>query len=120
MAEQTTNLLVFDAACGMYRMSVQLFNGMIRFDRTNTGKAIANLGKHGVTFAEAESIFDDALALETIDNESDPNNEERWVAIGMSNRARVLVAVYTHRGEEIRFISVREAEPSERGEYNEQ
>ncbi len=92
---------------------------MIRFDRTNTGKAIANLGKHGVTFAEAESIFDDAPALETSDNESDPN-EERWVAIGMSNRARVLVAVYTYRGEEIRFISVREAEPSEREEYNEQ
>ena len=92
---------------------------MIRFDRVNPEKAIANLRKHGVTFAEAESIFDDAQALATTDNESDPN-EERWVAIGMSNRARVLLAVYTYRSEEIRFISAREAEPSEREEYNEQ
>jgi uncharacterized DUF497 family protein len=38
--------------------------------------------------------------------------------VGMSALARVLVVVYTYRGENIRIISARKATTNERGEYS--
>jgi uncharacterized protein len=46
----------------------------------------------GVTFEEARAVFEDANALTITDYESDPN-EERFITIGMSAKARVLVVV---------------------------
>jgi hypothetical protein len=78
-------------------------------------KASANLKKHGIHLADAASAFTDERAL-TID---DPTaDEERYVTIGMDVFARVLVVVYTWRGEEtIRLISARKATRSERNQY---
>jgi uncharacterized protein len=78
-------------------------------------KAEANLAKHGVRFADAVIVFSDESAL-TID---DPHpDEERYVTIGIDALARVLVVVWTWRGEEtIRLISARRATPTERRQH---
>jgi len=43
--------------------------------------------------------------------------EERFVTIGMDALGRILVVVYTWRGERLRLISARKATPRERSEY---
>ena len=79
-------------------------------------KASANLRKHGIDFADAATIFEDDSAL-TIEN--DGPDERRFVTMGMDALARVLVVVYTWRGENIRIISARDATPAERRKYQE-
>lgn len=74
-------------------------------------KAAGNLRKHGVSFADAESVFMDPLALHRID--PDAEGEERFVAIGAGSAGHLLVVVYTLRGEAIRLISARRATPVE-------
>lgn len=81
-------------------------------------KAESNYRKHSVRFAEAEPVFEDNFAMTIPDSESDPE-ETRFVSIGMGAKGRVLVVVYAHRGENIRIISARLAEPHERAVYEE-
>jgi uncharacterized DUF497 family protein len=77
-------------------------------------KATINLDKHGVDFADAAAVFDDSNAV-TID---DPDhNEERFVTIGMDAYGRILVVVYTWRGNVIRIISARKATKYEQKQY---
>jgi uncharacterized protein len=71
-------------------------------------KAAGNLRKHGVSFADAETVFMDPLALHRID--PDAEGEERFVAIGGGSAGHL---VYTLRGEAIRLISARRATPVE-------
>ena len=75
----------------------------IEFDRD---KAVANQRKHGVSFDEAISALSDERALSM---EDDSEGEPRWVFVGISARARLLVVVYTLRGDTIRLISARRA-----------
>jgi uncharacterized protein len=82
----------------------------------NRDKATANLRKHGIDFADAVSVFSDDLALTIPDERFD---EERFVTIGLDGFGRVLVVVYTLRGEAIRVISAREASRQERQQYEE-
>ena len=77
-------------------------------------KAASNLRKHDIDFADAVTAFEDELAL-TIDDD-DPN-ERRLVTIGLDALARVLVVVYTWRGQNIRIISARKAGAEERRQY---
>ncbi len=56
-------------------------------------------------FDEAASCLLDTMALVREDNHAE--NESRWILLGMSNQARLLVVVYTLRGESIRLISAR-------------
>lgn len=78
-------------------------------------KAEANLAKHGVRFADAVLVFSDAGAL-TIDHPHP--DEERFVTVGMDALARVLVVVWTWRGETtIRLISARHPTRREREQY---
>ena len=79
-------------------------------------KARANLRKHGVSFADAVAVFADERALTIADEHSD---EERFVTLGMDAFGRVLVVVYTYRGETIRLISARKATVLERQQYQE-
>ena len=79
-------------------------------------KAVSNLRKHGIDFADAATVFEDESAL-TIDD--DDSEEKRFVTIGMDALARVLVVVYAWRDESIRIISARDATPSERRKYEE-
>jgi uncharacterized DUF497 family protein len=77
-------------------------------------KAARNLRKHGVDFADSISALEDELAL-TLDE--DHPHELRFVTIGTDAFARLLVVVYTIRGEKVRIISAREATPRERRQY---
>jgi uncharacterized DUF497 family protein len=77
-------------------------------------KAASNLQKHGVDFADAVGVFDDALAFSMPDD--DPG-EDRFIALGTDTLGRLLVVVYTFRGEKIRIISARRGTSSERRTY---
>ncbi len=75
-------------------------------------KATANLLKHGVDFADAALVLEDDLALTLRD--PDAHDEERWVTMGYDPEQRMLVVVFTWRGERIRLISARKATGEER------
>ena len=87
-------------------------------------KAATNLGKHGIDFADAVSVFSDDLAITTSDERFD---EERFITIGLDALGRLLVVVYTWRDccrrrqavREIRLISARLATRQERRYYEE-
>ncbi len=78
-------------------------------------KATANLHKHGVDFADAGTVLHDEQAI-TIPDES-PDEEDRFVTLGMDALGRVLVVVYTWRKDRARLISARKATPRERRQY---
>ena len=82
-------------------------------------KASQNFRKHGVRFADAVLVLEDPYAVTISVHESEPS-EERWVTLGADAHGRVLVVVYTYRGEDIRLVSARLAEPRERKEYETQ
>ena len=86
------------------------------FEWDEENKAGINFRKHGVRMPEAIPVFDDPYAITIPDEESDPG-EQRFVTLGMGAAGRLLVVVYTWRGENIRIISVRPGEAHERGEY---
>jgi len=79
-------------------------------------KALLNARKHGVQFADAVAALEDDRALTIGDLASD---EERWVTIGLDAFGRVIVLVYTWRGESVRLISARKATTNERRLYEE-
>jgi len=81
-------------------------------------KAAANLRKHTVTFDEAATVFKDIHAA-TI---SDPDHceiEDRYITVGVSRMARILVVIHTDRGDVCRIISARLATAQERNQYEE-
>jgi hypothetical protein len=77
-------------------------------------KAEANLAKHGVDFADAVTALEDDAALTV---EDDSPDEERFVTMGVDALGRILVIVYTWRGENVRLISARKATSRERKQY---
>ena len=79
-------------------------------------KEKANLRKHKVSFAEGESVFSDMLSV-TIPDPDHSIEENRFIDIGISDKNRVLVVVYTEREERIRIVSVRKATKAERKIY---
>ncbi len=78
-------------------------------------KAAANARKHGVSFADAEGVFYDPLAVHAPD--PDAEGEERYVAVGEGSAGVILVVVYTMRGDEVRLISARRPSRSEVKQY---
>jgi uncharacterized protein len=82
----------------------------------DSGKAKANAGKHGVTFEEATTAFDDPRAIDAPDI-VDPT---RFVLIGFSYLANLLFVVHAVRGERIRIISARKAMRAHRVKYEEE
>ena len=82
----------------------------------DSAKAEANRKKHGVSFDEATSVFTDAH----LHMYQDQVHPERFVAIGYSEIARLLVVVHIEEDEEIRLISARKATPHERKIYADQ
>ncbi len=78
-------------------------------------KAATNLKKHGVSFADAEGVFLDPLAIHQED--PDAEGEARFVAVGMGSAGQLLVVVYTLRGDDIRLISARRATRREVKDY---
>ena len=77
-------------------------------------KASSNLSKHGVTFDEARTVFFDPLARLIHDPEHS-DDEDRFILLGLSNIARLLVVCHCYRENEesIRIISARKATKKE-------
>jgi uncharacterized DUF497 family protein len=81
-------------------------------------KAAANVSTHGVTFAEASTVFSDELAL----TREDPNatGEQRFTTLGCSDTGALLVVVYTDREpDSLRVISAWKADRRQRLLYEE-
>ena len=79
-------------------------------------KAEANLREHGVSFAEAVTVLEDDFAL----TREDPAavDEPRFVSLGLSDRAQLLVVVYTYKEPDaIRLISAWKANKRQRNAY---
>ena len=76
-------------------------------------KAASNLRRHGVSFAEATSIFLDQAAL-TFKDPDHSDEEEREITIGVSAKQRVLFVSHCPRGDRIRIVSARKATRRER------
>lgn len=79
---------------------------------------MSNLKKHGVSFAEAASVFCDPLSL-TFPDPDHSEDEERFITIGMSEAGRVLLFAHADRAGAIRIISARKANRAERNYYEE-
>ena len=82
----------------------------------DANKAALNLYKHGVSFAEAMTVFGDSLEV-MIPDPAHSDTELRFVSIGLSQASRLLVVAYTERDRRIRIISAREPTARERREY---
>ena len=81
-------------------------------------KAAKNYAAHGVSFEAARGVFKDPFAIEWLDDR-EPYGEDRFVIIGMVE-GRLLYIAYTIRGDVIRIISARGAEPYEKRRYHEE
>lgn len=80
-------------------------------------KAASNLQKHGVSFEEASTVFDDPLFIMFFDDEHSID-ENRFITIGESNLARLLMVAHPDRDQTTRIISARKATAHERNFYN--
>ena len=90
----------------------------MRFD-WGSNKARINLRKHGVSFLEAATVFDDPLATYY----EDPDHsiaERRYLTIGRSSNGRLLHIAFADRDERIRIIQARQPTRNERRQYEEE
>lgn len=105
---------VSQAALGRFAMTEErqeLFES-VRAVEWSEQKAETNRRKHGIDFDEAV----EALYRPVLIRRSDRNNEERWLAIGETER-RVIAVVFTWRGDTLRIISARRARKNEERSY---
>ena len=81
-------------------------------------KAELNKKKHGVSFEEAVTVFDDADALQIFDPDHS-EAEDRFILLGMSSILRILVVCHCFRADDdtIRIISARKATRNESSTY---
>ncbi len=84
----------------------------------NPEKAILNHEKHGVSFLESSTVFNDPLST-TFPDPDHSVGESRYVIIGLSRFGQLLVVSHTDRGEKIRIISARKATRQEQRFYEE-
>lgn len=94
------------------RYSINTYNEPIRF-QYDPSKNEANTEKHGVSFEEAQSIWDDPYFLKV---PAKKRGEKRYLAIGMVE-GRCLTAVATDRNGTVRIISARRASEKEVKHY---
>jgi uncharacterized protein len=78
-------------------------------------KRVENTKKHGLEFADAIGVFEDGEAITVPDEKS--GVEDRFITIGRDFLGRIVVVVYTWRGENIRIISARKATRRQREQY---
>ena len=84
----------------------------------DASKAASNAKKHKVTFEVAKTVFYDDFAVQFFDEEHS-FDEERFLLLGMSSDARLLLVCHCERadGDVIRIISARKATESEAQDY---
>ncbi len=86
----------------------------------DTAKSTANKKKHGVSFDEAQTVFNDPNAR-LISDPDHSNDEDRFVLLGMSEQLQILVVCHCYRenDSQIRIISARRAKRKEIESYEE-
>ena len=86
---------------------------MIKFE-WDENKNIINIEKHGVSFKEASTVFDDEYGV-LISDVDHSDKEERFLLIGVSSIANILIVCHCYRDndETIRIISARKANKEE-------
>ncbi len=91
---------------------------MLEFE-WDEAKANSNIKKHGIAFEAVKSVFFDEYAIQFYDDESSQLEEDRFLMLGTSNEANVLLVCHCERqeGQIIRIISARKATKSERNYY---
>ena len=77
-----------------------------------------NIQKHGISFHEAATVFLDPFVVERYDFKHS-NNEDRFIAIGTSEKLNLLIVCHCYRGngDIVRIISARKATKSENKLY---
>lgn len=86
-------------------------------------KAGINRRKHGVSFEEAATMFQDPRML-TLFDDRHSLKEDRWITLGISAAGRLVVASHTFEGASegsanVRIISCRKATRREKRQYEE-
>ena len=77
----------------------------------DVAKALRNRLKHGVSFAEAVTAFNDVRAITIEDIYSD--DEARFITVGLDAQLCLLIVVFMHGKGVIRIISARKASKKE-------
>jgi uncharacterized DUF497 family protein len=83
-------------------------------------KSASNAIKHGISFDEAKTVFDDDFAR-LIPDPDHSEDEERFILLGVSCALKILTVVHCYRDsdETIRIISARRATTNEQRQYKE-
>lgn len=83
-------------------------------------KASSNISKHGITFEEAKTVFDDDYGR-LIHDPDHSEQEERFILLGMSYTLKILAVVHCYRDNDgvIRIISARRSTKNEERQYKE-
>ncbi|NJK35835.1 MAG: BrnT family toxin [Oscillatoriales cyanobacterium SM2_2_1] len=79
-------------------------------------KAASNLKKHGVTFEEAKTVFDNPLTV-IFNDEAIVGEQREVIIIDHSRQNRLLLIAFTERSGDVRIISARLATRNEREDY---
>jgi len=89
----------------------------LRFE-WDPAKDAANERKHGISFDEAATVFEDEDAL-LLEDEEHSEEEDRFVLLGLSAALRILTVCHCYRQSDdvIRIISARRADRLERRDY---
>lgn len=92
---------------------------MVKFE-WDENKNELNQKKHKISFEEAKTVFYDEEAL-LIDDPEHSQEEARFIILGLSKRANLLVVCHCYRASEsvIRIISARKATKNEAKQYYE-
>ena len=83
-------------------------------------KAESNIKKHGISFEEAKTVFDDDFGR-LISDPDHSQDEERFILLGISYSLKILTVVHCYRDNDgiIRIISARPSTKNEERQYKE-
>ena len=81
-------------------------------------KATGNLKKHGISFAEAVTVFSDPAAR-IFDDPDHSVDERHEIIIGYPARPRLLIVGFTERVGRVRIITARRASRAETRRHEE-
>jgi len=93
------------------------FEGFVGF-QWDEGNLDKNLVKHNVENWECEQIFFNEPLI-VLDDPGHSRSERRWAAFGRTDAGRLLVVIFTKRGDLLRIISARDMSKKERKFYEE-
>jgi uncharacterized DUF497 family protein len=96
---------------------MELFSQFSGFDWDEANRE-KNWLRHNVTWWECEEVFFNQ-PLYVFPDKVHSTSEERYYALGKTNTSRLLLIVFTRRGNKIRVISARDMHKKERKVYHE-